>query len=217
MLSKKLLLPAVLLTATTLTGCSSMMSIGESDYSCPGLPSGSLCQSLEENYMMTNGDKKEVSERIAPYNKGSVKEPQDSAEAEKPELVAKSEQIQYQAPLPMVEADSANSGFEIVNNPYVAKATPQLEKPKVHSVWFAPRIGSDGRFYGERNVYFAKGGIAWFNSEGYIPDEAGVELSKPKVFKPLQVVKNQRKASQSNGTQMTPNMQMPTGNNLFNR
>lgn len=44
----------VLLSMAVLTGCSSLTNIGESEYSCPGTPSGVKCMSTRDVYNETN-------------------------------------------------------------------------------------------------------------------------------------------------------------------
>lgn len=45
---------AAVLSLTVLTGCTSLTSIGESEYSCPGTPSGVHCMSTRDVYNETN-------------------------------------------------------------------------------------------------------------------------------------------------------------------
>lgn len=45
---------AIVLSLTVLTGCTSLTNIGESEYSCPGTPSGVSCMSTRDVYNETN-------------------------------------------------------------------------------------------------------------------------------------------------------------------
>lgn len=45
---------AAVFSITLLTGCTSFVNIGESDYSCPGIPGGVQCMSTRDAYEATN-------------------------------------------------------------------------------------------------------------------------------------------------------------------
>lgn len=218
-MNKKALVFAMSLASLGMSGCTTMMSVGESEYSCPGLPNGVACQSVIDNYEMTHGDLDDVRQRIA---SNDAADSENEFEHESYSSPSKSELSTVSSPQIKVEhtvASVPNSGpvgLEIVNNPYVAKGAPKVEKPVAHGVWFAPRVGSDGRYYGERDVYFFNGAARWKDSQNFVPVMTGTKLNKPKVFTPLQVVKTKKKAKKGEAS-VTPNMQMPAGVNIFNQ
>lgn len=44
------------LLLASMTGCTSIMSIGESEYTCKGMPNGATCMSAKDVYSATEGD-----------------------------------------------------------------------------------------------------------------------------------------------------------------
>lgn len=44
------------LMLASMTGCTSIMSIGESEYTCKGMPNGATCMSAKDVYSATEGD-----------------------------------------------------------------------------------------------------------------------------------------------------------------
>ena len=57
---------------SALTGCTSIMNIGESEYACKGMPNGSTCMSAKDVYSATEGEN----------YKSQLKKEQEGAEIE---------------------------------------------------------------------------------------------------------------------------------------
>lgn len=192
-------LPALL----ALQGCSSMLSLGEPEYTCPGLPAGSSCRSVIENYEYAEGSLDDFRKKIESkqMNSQAIQEAPKKTPGYDHSSDTGSSSLIEPAVKNAFESFKESDEVVIVNNPFAPKSVPVVSSPRVYSVWFAPRIGKDGRFYAEHNVYFIKGSSQWKNSEKYIYDAAGIDIGKPKTFKPLQVMKAKKRNSQAPATQ----------------
>lgn len=65
-ITKRTLMAGIALAATQLTGCS-FLQIGESEYSCKGMPDGVTCMSARDVYQMTENEnfRKQIEEDAA--------------------------------------------------------------------------------------------------------------------------------------------------------
>ncbi|SIR00652.1 type IV conjugative transfer system lipoprotein TraV [Aquipseudomonas alcaligenes] len=66
------------LMLASMTGCTSIMSIGESEYTCKGMPNGATCMSAKDVYSATEGD--DYKTQLKKEQEGSNTDPSDSKE-----------------------------------------------------------------------------------------------------------------------------------------
>jgi len=166
------------LSMTTFLGVSgcSVFSIGESDFSCPGLPQGVLCKSTKEVYMMTNGEMKG-----APVADPFAVNPDGSSASE------------YSGPFATKNISNERANVHNDNNanllsgrngtrPMLESANtvmPVLEPAKVIRVWVGPWTDSSGNLVYPTYVYSQVQQRTW--------SVKGAELGRAKVFTPVQV------------------------------
>jgi type IV conjugative transfer system lipoprotein TraV len=210
-ISLAIILPGMLV----LQGCASMLSMGEAEYSCPGIVNSGTCQSVMDNHEFAQGSLEDFRKKVKLSDEGAP--PEDTGEKEEkkgkvvndPKSPSNTPQI---VPETFDKFTSGQKNLVIVNNPFAQQSVPIVEKPRVYKVWFAPRIGQEGRFYGEHNVFFIKGSSKWKDSHKYVYDASGIEMGKPKMFRPLQV-KKANKANKPSTT--TAPLGMGQSANLF--
>ncbi|MFC6674123.1 type IV conjugative transfer system lipoprotein TraV [Marinobacterium aestuariivivens] len=114
---------------TTVTGCSSL-NIGNSEYACPGMPSGVQCMSARDVYAATND--------------GQVPRPMSPEEIEATADSTPDKTGQRASP----SSPLKSSGDEVINN-YVAPRLPNKPVPirtpaQVMRIWIAPWEDTNG-------------------------------------------------------------------------
>jgi len=159
------------LAVTTFSGCS-VFSIGESEFSCPGLPQGVLCKSTKEVYMMTDGQITGAPVADPFAVNGSV--PEFSGPFATKNISNEGKAVH--------NTNSANflSGTGI--RPMVENANsvmPVLEPAKVIRVWVGPWTDTQGNLVYPTYVYSQVQQRTW--------NVRGAEMGKTKVFTPVQV------------------------------
>lgn len=175
-----------MLSSTTLmSGCASMLSIGETDYACRGLPGDPLCASVHDVYEASStSNYQQGLQTLRDRKKAERDEGEDSS------LFFFDDEEDYR-PSPV----SASNGVN--NEPVVEKAgvievsytpnhlvTPQVKEVVKKRVWIAPWISSKGVNYDQQHVYI-KHNPAWQDQEALTVDNVAENKSGKQYFQPL--------------------------------
>jgi conjugal transfer pilus assembly protein TraV len=113
-------LTAGLLFSGLLAGCSSMFNpVGDSNFSCPGMPQGITCKTPAAVYKSTNGQLPEVESDL----------PMGSAGSER------GSNLVQQSQLPGIKVNNVRTAAEIANSPSPVRAPAQIMR-----VWIAPWV-----------------------------------------------------------------------------
>lgn len=135
---------ALLSASTLLTGCASMFTVGNSSYSCPGIPNGVRCMSARDVYAETN-------------NRDSVEGRGDTSKKPVAEAAATSD----------ASATAAVATSSAPSIPTI-KTVPVRTAAKVMRVWIAPWEDEAGFFHGSEYVFAEVEGRKWALSDGQV-------------------------------------------------
>lgn len=159
-----------------LQGCSSMLSIGDSNYSCDGLPSGSTCSSVIEVYEDTHSmDYKNVK-----YEGQEV-----SGSEEDSYFYYSSKSVGSESSKKLVEGRQVSSlqGIEVAFGPNNHTA-PKLKEVVRKRLWVAPWISKQGVNYDQQLVYLKKD-AQWQDQEIKTVETIRDNSTSSRFFTPL--------------------------------
>lgn len=129
---------AALLASSMLTGCASAFTVGNSGYSCPGLPDGVRCMSTRDVYAETN-------------SKDSLKS-------------NSSKKAQTEAPAISTDASVAATTPAVPT----VKPVPVRTPAKVMRVWIAPWQDESDFLHGSEYVFAEVEGRKWSLGDGKV-------------------------------------------------
>lgn len=181
---------AVLVAASGLmSGCTSLLSVGESDYACPGMPESSLCSSVVDVYSATNGnDYKGRIERLRNRNKKISEDVDDNSGLDDfdGDVVISTKESRSHKKEHKVEHGLKKNEVEVSFTPN-DRTTPEVKKVIKKRVWIAPWISNSGVSYDEQLVYM-KHNPAWKDQEFLTVDDEeskGNSSFSGRLFQPL--------------------------------
>jgi conjugal transfer pilus assembly protein TraV len=143
------ILATVVLSGSLLSGCSSTLNIGESDFSCPGtVENGFKCMSIRDLYKATDGPSSGFGKRSAELGMSAS----DSSGAKKPVKLQQEEKGQV--------------GYE--PTPWMDKPLPIRSQAKVMRVWISPYEDDVGDLNAPGLVYTEIESRRWNVGEGLV-------------------------------------------------
>lgn len=164
-----------------LSGCASILSVGDPNYSCDGQPGSPRCMSIEDAYEATNGeDYKEkaaiVSEEKRPKNKDAF-----SKDSKLSDPVSTSQRMASSAPSSVTAEPMVMREL-----PGYMTGTPEVRPVVKRRIWVAPWISASGQFYDQQLIY-VKHSPGWMGQEQVSIEGGKGAVEQANVFKPLQV------------------------------
>lgn len=155
-----------LAVVATVSGCSSMLSVGSPEYGCSGLPEGVQCMSARDVYAATNDG--HVPAPLVKEDKKSKKEAKQEAEEKKVTLIRDGD-----------GRDSVVDNYVTPNLP--DKPVPIRTPAQVMRIWVAPWEDTNGDLITTGYVYTEIEPRRWVIGEP--------EMLKSPSLKPLQTIK----------------------------
>lgn len=164
------LLAIAAVSIAALNGCS-LLSVGDSEFSCPGLPKGIVCKSTKDVYHLTNGNSSEALVS-APGEEGTAHDKSAArAKGDYDYMPPRADQVEM--------ANYAHAGQVRPLIEPMTSVKPVLEPAKVVRLWIGPWRDTKNNLVFPSYMYAQVGDRTWS-----LDDE---EMVKNKVLTPVQV------------------------------